>query len=200
MRERKRILRLLIEDVTLLRDRAIQVAIRWKGGATTTVERAVPFDAPSLRRTPTAIVEMIRALATEHTDREIADTLNRRWLRSGTGQPFRRLVVRHIRNAYGIQGLTEHLRKAGWLTAAEIATLLRLHSSTAKCWAARASSTLCAPMTKASSSSNPQLAHFLHPNRANDSATVAAIPSVRRMCGKRCSMKPEPSARGCAAP
>jgi DNA invertase Pin-like site-specific DNA recombinase len=135
MRERKRILRLLMEDVTLLRDRAIQIAIRWKGGATTTVERAVPLDAPSLRRTPTAIVEMIRALATEQTDREIADTLNRRWLRSGTGQPFSRLVVRHIRNAYGIQGLTEHLRKAGWLTAAEIATLLRLHSSTAKCWA-----------------------------------------------------------------
>jgi hypothetical protein len=32
MRARKRMLRLLIEDVTLLRDRAIQIAIRWKGG------------------------------------------------------------------------------------------------------------------------------------------------------------------------
>jgi DNA invertase Pin-like site-specific DNA recombinase len=135
MRERKRILRLLIEDVTLLRDRAIQIAIRWKGGATTTVERPVPLDAPDLRRTPAAIVEMIRGLAMEQTDRQVADTLNRRWLRSGTGQPFRRLVVRHIRNAYGIPGLAEHLRKAGWLTAAEIATQLRLHASTAKCWA-----------------------------------------------------------------
>ncbi|MBI3458157.1 MAG: recombinase family protein [Candidatus Rokubacteria bacterium] len=135
MRERKRMLRLLIEDVTLLRDRAIQIAIRWKGGATTTVERPVPLDAPDLRRTPAAIVEMIRGLATEQTDRQVADTLNRRWLRSGTGQPFRRLVVRHIRNAYGIPGLAEHLRKAGWLTAGEIATQLRLHSSTAKCWA-----------------------------------------------------------------
>jgi Recombinase zinc beta ribbon domain len=135
MRERKRMLRLLIEDVTLLRARAIQIAIRWKGGATTTVERPVPLDAPALRRTPAAIVEMIRGLATEQTDRQVADTLNRRWLRSGTGQPFRRLVVRHIRNAYGIPGLAEHLRKAGWLSAGEIATQLRLHSSTAKCWA-----------------------------------------------------------------
>jgi DNA invertase Pin-like site-specific DNA recombinase len=135
MRERKRILRLLIEDATLLRDRAIQIAIRWKGGATTTVERPVPLDAPDLRRTPAAIVEMIRALATEQTDRQVADTLNGRWLRSGTGQPFRRPVVRHIRNAYGIPGLAEYLRKAGWLTAGEIATLLHLHSSTAKCWA-----------------------------------------------------------------
>jgi hypothetical protein len=75
MRERKRMLRLLIEDVTLLRDRAIQIAIRWKSGATTTVERPVPLDAPDLRRTPAAIVEMIRGLATEQTDRQVADTL-----------------------------------------------------------------------------------------------------------------------------
>ena len=31
-RERKRMLRLLIEDVTLLRERTIQLHIRWKGG------------------------------------------------------------------------------------------------------------------------------------------------------------------------
>jgi hypothetical protein len=111
MRERKRILRLLIEDVTLLRARAIQIAIRWKGGATTTVERPVPLDAPALRRTPAAIIEMIRGLATEQTDRQVAETLNRRWLRSGTGQPFRQRVVR------------------------QIATQLRVHSSTAKGWA-----------------------------------------------------------------
>ena len=72
---------------------------------------------------------------TDQTDRQVADTLNRRGLRSGTGQPFRRLVVRHIRHAYGIPGLAEHLRQAGWLTATAIATLLRLHASTAKCWA-----------------------------------------------------------------
>jgi DNA invertase Pin-like site-specific DNA recombinase len=135
MRERKRMLRLLIEDVTLLRDHAIRIAIRWKGGATTTLERSVPLSAPALRRTPAAIVEMIRGLAAEQTDRQVAATLNRRWLRSGTGQPFHRLVVRHIRNAYGIPSMAEYLRHAGWLTAAEIATQLRLHASTAKCWA-----------------------------------------------------------------
>jgi DNA invertase Pin-like site-specific DNA recombinase len=65
MRERKRMLRLLIEDVTLRRDRTIQLQIRWKGGATTTLDRPVPLASPELRRTPPAIVEMIRALATE---------------------------------------------------------------------------------------------------------------------------------------
>lgn len=135
MRERKRMLRLLIEDVTLLRDRAIQIALRWKGGATTTLERPLPLPAPDLRRTPPAIVEMIRALATEQTDRRIAETLNGRWLRSGTGQPFHPLIVRHIRQAYAIPSLAEHLRGAGWLTAAEIASQLRVHHTTAKRYA-----------------------------------------------------------------
>ena len=75
---------------------------------------------------------MIRALATEQTDRQIADTLNGRALRSGTGQPFTRLLVRVIREAYGIPRLAEHLRAAGWLTSTEIATQLGVHHTTAK--------------------------------------------------------------------
>lgn len=132
MRERKRMLRLLIEDVTLSRDRAITIQIRWKGGATTTLERPLPQAAYDLRRTPAAIVEMIRALTMEQTDRQVADTLNGRGLRSGTGQPFHRLVIRHLRKAYGIPSLAEHLRTAGWLTAAEVATQLGVHQATAK--------------------------------------------------------------------
>ena len=135
MRERKRRLRLLIEDVTLLREHAIRIQIRWTGGATTTLDRPLPLRAPDLRRTPAAIVELIRALATEHTDRQVAATLNGRALRSGTGQPFTRVVIKHIRQSYGIPGVAEQLRTAGWLTAVEIATQLRLHAGTAKRWA-----------------------------------------------------------------
>ena len=131
-RERKRMLRLLIEDVTLLRDRTIQLHIRWKGGATTSLDCPLPRGAPDLRRTPATIVEMVRALATEHTDRQIAETLNARWLRTGTGQLFSRLRVRHVRIAHGIPSLAEHLRRAGWLTATEIATQLDVHHTTAK--------------------------------------------------------------------
>jgi DNA invertase Pin-like site-specific DNA recombinase len=132
MRERKRMLRLLIEDVTLLRAHAIQIQIRWKGGATMTLERSRPLTAPDLRRTPAAIVELIRALATGQTDRQVAATLNGRELRSGTGQLFNRVVIRHIRQTYGISGLAEHLHQAGWLTASEIAVQLGVHFTTAK--------------------------------------------------------------------
>jgi len=131
-RERKRMLRLLIEDVTLHRDRTIHLHIRWKGGATTSLERPIPRGAPDLRRTPADIVEQVRALATEQTDRQIADTLNGRWLRSGTGQRFTRLVVRHIRTAYDIPGLAQHLRRAGWLTVQEMTAQLGVHHTTTK--------------------------------------------------------------------
>jgi hypothetical protein len=132
MRDRKRMLRLLIDDVTLRRaDRTIQIHIRWKGGATTSLERPRPLGAPDLRRTPAAIVEMIRALATDQTDRQIAATLNGRCLRSGTGQSFTRLRVRAIRDAYAIPSLDEHLRAAGWLTTTQIARQLKVPRTTA---------------------------------------------------------------------
>ena len=102
-RERKRILRLLVEDVTLIRGQAVQLHIRWKGGATTSLEHPLPLSAPDLRRTSAAVVELVRALATEQTDRQIAETLNARWLRTGTGQCFTRQRVRRIREAYAIR-------------------------------------------------------------------------------------------------
>ena len=61
-RDRKRMLRLLIEDVTLIRDDVIQISIRWRGGATRKVECPLPLTAPDLRRTPAALVEQVRVL------------------------------------------------------------------------------------------------------------------------------------------
>ena len=131
-RERKRMLRLLIEDVTLLRGDQIRIQIRWKGGATTELERPLPLSAPDLRRTPAGIVEAVRALATEKTDAQIARSLQSRWLRSGTGKPFTAGLVRKVRIAYGIPSLVEHLSRTGWLTAKEMGVLLRVHPCTAK--------------------------------------------------------------------
>jgi DNA invertase Pin-like site-specific DNA recombinase len=131
-RERKRILRMLVEDVTLVRDQAIRIHIRWKGGATSSLERPLPLSAPDLRRTPAAVVEQVRALATEQTDREIAATLNTRWQRTGTGKSFARLIVRQLREAYGIPSLADHLRAAGWLNVRDVAAQLGIHYQTVK--------------------------------------------------------------------
>ena len=131
-RDRKRMLRLLIEDVTLLRDDVIRVSIRWRGGATREIECPLPLAAPDLRRTPAAVVEQVRALATEQTDAQIADTLNGRWLRTGAGLPFSRLRVRMLREVYDIDSYAEHLLGARWLTVPQMAELLDVHPATAK--------------------------------------------------------------------
>lgn len=132
-RDRKRMLRLLVEDVTLLRDRkVIRIAIRWKGGATTKLERPVPLGGGELFRTPADIVEQVRALATRQTDLEIARTLNGRWLRSGRGGRFTPRIVKKIRAAYAIDSLRDSLRKQGWLTGKEMAARLGVHRQTAK--------------------------------------------------------------------
>ena len=131
-RERKRMLRLLIEDVTLVRDDVIHLSIRWRGGATRVVECPLPLGAPDLRRSPPAVVEQVRALATEQTDRQIAETLNARWLRTGTGLPFTRTRVRTLRVAYDIESYFDHLTTAGWLTAPQMAAQLDMHPTTAK--------------------------------------------------------------------
>jgi DNA invertase Pin-like site-specific DNA recombinase len=131
-RDRKRMLRLLIEDVTLARDTMIRIWIRWKGGATTSLDRPLPPNAADLYRTPASIVEQVRALATQETDFRIAEKLNARELRSGRGKLFTRQKVWLVRTTYGIESFGERLRKAGWLRETEMAKRLGVHPKTAR--------------------------------------------------------------------
>lgn len=131
MRDRKRMLRLLIEDVSLVRENVIRMHIRWKGGTTTSLERPLPLRAADAVRTPPVIVEQIRALAPKQTNDQIANTLNGQGLQSGTGKSFTGPIVRTIRYVYGIPSLAQHLCRAGWLTSKEIAARLGIHSRTA---------------------------------------------------------------------
>lgn len=132
MRDKKRMLRLLIEDITLIKHPPIiKVNIRWKGGATTSLKQPMPKRWADQVRTPTTLVETIRALATEQTDAQIAQILNSRSLRSGSGKPFHRLLVRSIRLHYHIDGFAQHLQHLGWLTAFEVAAQWGIHFQTA---------------------------------------------------------------------
>jgi DNA invertase Pin-like site-specific DNA recombinase len=132
-RDRKRILRLLIEDVTLLRiDTIVKIHIRWKGGATTSIERAAPRRRWEVVQTSPAIVERIRSLAMEQTDHEIARTLDAEQLRSGTGRTFNVAIVRGIRAHYDIPSQREFLQSRGWLTVPETAKRISVSEGTVR--------------------------------------------------------------------
>jgi len=82
-RDRKRLLRCLIEEVQLRTERAhYAVRIVWKGGATT--ERQVTRGpAGRVRRTPEDTIELVRKLAAQFDDAQIALILNKQGRRSG---------------------------------------------------------------------------------------------------------------------
>ncbi len=133
-RERKRMARLILEDVTLVRRTEITAHIRFKGGATRTLVLPLPIPAPQLRKTKPNIVEEIDRLLDHHTEDEIAAMLNKRGLRSGCGQSFDRLTVRYVRYTYGLRDRFTRLRTAGMLTKEEMASRLDITVGTLKVW------------------------------------------------------------------
>jgi hypothetical protein len=133
-RDRKRMVRLLIEDVTLIRDQTIQAHVRFKGGTTRSLSLCRPKCAWMLRQTPSQVVQTVDRLLDDHTDREIANQLNQRGLKPGEARQFHRIIVRRIRHAYHLESRYTRLRKRGMLTLREMARRLRVAPCTVKIW------------------------------------------------------------------
>ena len=99
-RERKRILRLLIEDVTLIKGETIQVHVRLRGGATRSLTVEKPLPIAQIRKTKPEVVTEIDRLLNDHCDREVAEILHGQGRRTWEGEPFNLKKIQHIRNAF----------------------------------------------------------------------------------------------------
>jgi DNA invertase Pin-like site-specific DNA recombinase len=118
-RERKRLVRLLIEDVTLLKSEVITAHIRFKGGATQSLTVALPIPLPEQRRTKPKLIQQIDRLLDEHTDGEVAELLNAEGRRTLDGTAFTGNRIYQLRQAYDLPSRYARLRAAGMLTADE---------------------------------------------------------------------------------
>ena len=102
-KDRKRILRALVSDVTVLSEPApgerIRVGIRWKSGATEEliVNRILPYR----RCTPAAAVALIRKDSYKSNEDLVAE-LAMAGLSTGQGRPFDRKAVKNVRSVYRI--------------------------------------------------------------------------------------------------
>ena len=132
--DRKRMVRLLIEDVTLTKAEQIKVQVRFKGGATRTLDLPVPLSAWRERKTSHEIVALIDDLLNTCCEQEIATELNRRGCQSGTHGAFTRKRVLHICRHYGLPRRYNRLRAAGLLTGAELAAQLHVSPQTIAQW------------------------------------------------------------------
>jgi DNA invertase Pin-like site-specific DNA recombinase len=133
-RERKRMVRLLIEDVTLLKTDEIHLHIRFRGGHTTSLVTPIPPTAWKARQTNPATLALLDRLLDDHTDDVVADRLNQTGHRSGTGMPFTGQIVLGLRHDNKLASHADRLRARGLLTINEIADHLGVHPSTIKSW------------------------------------------------------------------
>ena len=128
-RERKRMARLLIEDVTVVKRDSITVHVRFRGGATQSLTIAAPLDAWHRRRTSDRTVEEIDQLLDDHTCAQIADILNSKGLQTGTGMPFTADVVDRLIHGRKLRSRQTRLRERGYLTLPEAAAALGISTS-----------------------------------------------------------------------
>ncbi len=133
-RERKRIARLLIEDVTLARTDQIHLHVRFRGGQTTTLTIPRALNAWEARQTPANTLAEIDRLLDEHTDAEVAATLNQTGHRSGTNKQFTRTMIIKLRDSNGLPSHHQRLLARGLLTQQQIAQRLGVSPKTIHAW------------------------------------------------------------------
>ena len=120
-RERKRMVRLLVEDVTLARDQEITAHARLKGGQTHTLTVPLPPPVWQARQTNPDTFKLVDQLLDDHTDAQTAELVNQAGRRTGTGQPFTALSIIRLRQDHRLSSHRERLRARGLLTVAETA-------------------------------------------------------------------------------
>ena len=140
-KDRKRLLRTLIADVTLLPEPdpgKARIGIRWQTGATDELTVARAIHPGTARRSPSPAIEMVRDLGPFTPATELAGQLNAAGLTTGHGRPFDVKAVQWIRHAYNIPApapydsgeisVTEAARRLGcstsviyyWIDAAQL--------------------------------------------------------------------------------
>jgi excisionase family DNA binding protein len=134
-KDRKRLLRTLIADITVLPepDQAkVRIGIRWHTGATDELRVARVTHPGTAKRSPSPAVEMVRQLSPVTPAAELARQLNAAGLTTGHGCPFDVKAVQWIRYAYHIPAPAAYAD--GEISAAEAARRLGCSTSVVYHW------------------------------------------------------------------
>ena len=119
--QRKKMLALMIEDVTLISGLQVAVHIRWRGGKTQSLTVDKPRPIALVRKTRPEVVQLIDELLETCTDREVARRLNDLGHHNWRGDSFTAKKVRLVRITYGLKSRFQRLRERGMLTSGELA-------------------------------------------------------------------------------
>ncbi len=138
MRERKRLIRLLVTDVTLIRgDEQITAHVRLSGGQQHTLAVPRPLRAWEAHTTRPSTIALIDQLLDEHTYDQTVEILNEQELTGGWDHPFTVTSLTQLCRNRGIPSHRQRLRSHGMLTLNEIAAQLGVSTQTIKVWQRR---------------------------------------------------------------
>ncbi|MGW3347959.1 helix-turn-helix domain-containing protein [Nonomuraea rubra] len=132
-RDRKRLLRALLADVTLLpgadAEHAV-IGLRWHSGASEqlTIRRYGPG------RTSPEALDLLRERAATTSDADLADQLNAAGLKTGRGHAWDAAAVHRARNSHAIPGRWSSGACAGELTIRQLCERLGVTSSAVADW------------------------------------------------------------------
>jgi len=130
-RDRKRMVRWLLEDVTVLRQEDVITAhVRFKGGATQTI--TVPVGRG--RCSSPELIALIDQLLETYTDAEMAEQLNERGWRTYEGKPFSAARVVSLRRYHQLKTHGTRLAERGLLSVEEAASAYGVCQQTLMAW------------------------------------------------------------------
>lgn len=133
-KDRKRILRMLIEDVTVFaeaRQEKIKLGLRWRNQCHEEIYALKPLPIASFRKHSIQTVELVRALSDTMTDNQIADHLNESGFRTSEGRLFTVDSIKWIRYSHKIQGFST---KQKGLSVKEVAMKLNVSPGVVYYW------------------------------------------------------------------
>jgi len=119
-KDKKRLVHLIIADVTLKKEAQLSMQIRFKGGATSTLCLPLPKSSFMKKKHSKEVIAKIDALLEKNTDGQVAEKLNKEGLVSGTGKIFDARRVSKIRRAYKLKSYYFRLRQRGLKTIHEL--------------------------------------------------------------------------------
>ncbi|MBM4366456.1 MAG: recombinase family protein [Deltaproteobacteria bacterium] len=139
-RERKRMLALLVEDVTLLNDgTTLHVHLRFRGGRTESLTVPRPKGGWETTVTEPEAIALIDRLLDDHTYEQIAAILHKRGLRPGAAHRctdhFTAETVARLALDHKLKPRFDRLRERGYLTREEMMERLGIGNTSLRNWA-----------------------------------------------------------------
>ena len=136
-KDRKRLLRTLVADVTLTSQVAgdeISIGIRWRSGASEHIVTRRPRPQYEVVRTPSRATQFVIERGPLLSNQELVAELNRAGFKTGMGRPFDTNAVQWVRYTYRVPSAS--VFHSGELSVAEVATRLGISTGAVYDWIA----------------------------------------------------------------